>query len=192
MKLLLDELAKARAIYDGREKMLYGEGAAARRGGAFFAVNAVEMFLRDSRVRAHDLQPLIDISAAFTDHSRGKPNSLFASMKKGGGGTHWQIGAFRARVAATVTLLIKTGDKKKAAVARVADALTEAGIPGVTAKQVDSWHREISSERFGDRAAIQLYKSQLAMHVSYNPTDRRLAAECMLVVLPYFAPPREL
>lgn len=85
MKLLLDELAKARAIYDGREKMLYGEGAAARRAGAFFAVNAVEMFLRDSRVRAHDLQPLIDISAAFTDHSRGKPNSLFASMKKGGG-----------------------------------------------------------------------------------------------------------
>lgn len=192
MKLLLDELAKARAIYDGREKMLYGEGAAARRAGAFFAVNAVEMFLRDSRVRAHDLQPLIDISAAFTDHSRGKPNSLFASMKKGGGGTHWQIGAFRARVAATVTLLIKTGDKKKAAVARVADALTEAGIPGVTAKQVDSWHREISSERFGDRAAIQLYKSQLAKRVSYNPTDPRLAAQCMLVSLPDFAPPREL
>ena len=65
MKLLLDELAKARAIYDDREKTLYGEGAEAHRAGAVLAVNALVMFLRDSRVPAGDLQPLIDISAAL-------------------------------------------------------------------------------------------------------------------------------
>ncbi len=61
MKLLLDELAKARAIYDDREKTLYGEGAEAHRAGAVLAVNALVMFLRDSRVPHGDLQPLIDI-----------------------------------------------------------------------------------------------------------------------------------
>ena len=186
MKLLRNELAEARATYDGRDKTLNGEAAAARRTRAVDAVTAVMMFLYDSGVRAEDQQPLIDILAAFTDHQRGKPNSLFASMKKAGGGTHCQIAVWRAEVAVAVALLIKAGEGKKAAVAHVADALTEAGIAGITPKRVDSWHREISSERFGNPAAIQIFKSRLAE----DPADPRRAAEVLLMVMP--DPPQEL
>lgn len=190
MKRLRHELLKARlvcATCDKAPDAVMWHRAYARR-----AVIAVVKFLKDSGVPREDLGLLIDISGAFRDHKHGKPNPLFGWVKKRGGGTLSRVGGWRASVAATVALLVNAGEKKKTALAHVADSLTKAGLTGVTAKRVDSWHREISSERFGDRAAIQLYKSQLAKRVSYNPTDPRLAAQCMLVSLPDFAPPREL
>ena len=190
MKRLRAELAEARAIYDGRAEALDGETG--QRAGAVHAVNAVVTFLFDSGVPVNDQQPLLDILAAFRDHSRSKPNSLFASVKTGGGGTHSQRAALRAVVAATVKLLVDAGVKKKAALVIVAIALKKAGIAGVTPKQVDSWHREISSERFGDHGAIQIYKSTLAGAAAAHPKNPRRAAEDLLAGLPGLSPPQEL
>ncbi len=104
MERLRAELAEARAIYDGRGETPDGEVGA--KAGAVNAVDAVITFLLDTGVPLDDQQPLLDVLAAFRDHSRGKPNSLFARAKKEGGGTHSQRAAWRAAVAATITLLV--------------------------------------------------------------------------------------
>ncbi len=105
MERLRAELAEARAIYDDRAKTPDGEAGAP--AGALCAIDAVVTFLVGSDVPLGDQQPLLDVLAAFRDHSRGKPNSLFARVKRPGGGTHSQHAAWRAAVAATVTLLVR-------------------------------------------------------------------------------------
>lgn len=190
MKRLRAELAEARAIYDGRAKTPDAEVGA--KAGAVNAIDAVVRFLVDSGVPADDQQPLIDILAAFRDHDRSKPNTLFDKKKRPGGGTLSQHGAWRAVVAAAVTLLVNAGVKKKDAMVRVAGSLKKAGIKGVTSKQLDSWHREISSKRFGDAGAVQIYKSTLDEAAATHPEDPLGAAEVLLAALPKLEPPQEL
>ena len=190
MKRLRAELAEARAIYDGNAKTPDGEAGAQE--GAVNAIDAVMTFLVASDVPLDDQQPLLDVLAAFRDHSRGKPNSLFARLKRPGGGTHSQPGAWRAAVAATVTLLVNAEVKKRDAVRKVARSLKKAGIDDATPKKVDLWHREISSERFGDLGAVQIYRSTLAKAAATHPENPRLAAEQLLAGLPALRPPQEL
>lgn len=181
MKRLRHELLKARlvcATCDKAPDAVMWHRACARR-----AVIAVVKFLKDSGVPREDLGLLIDISGAFRDHKHGKPNPLFGWVKKRGGGTLSRVGGWRASVAATVALLVNAGEKKKTALAHVADSLTKAGLTGVTAKRVDSWHREISSERFGDPDVIQLFKNLVAAGAKEHPTDTRRAAEKLLAVV---------
>ena len=189
IKRLRADLAEARAIYDD-PKMPDGE--AGGQAGAANAIDAVVTFLGDSGVPSRDLEPLLHVLAAFRDHSRGTPNSLFARVKRPGCGTQSQHGAWRATVAATVTLMVNAGVKKKDAVANVAKSLKKAGIDGVTPKQVNSWHREISTERFADHGAIQIYKSTLAEAAAAHPKNPRRAAEDLLAALPDLKPPQEL
>ncbi len=190
MNILRADLTEARAIYDGRAKTPDGEAGA--KAGAVNAVDAVVTFLVDSGVPSSDLEPLLHVLAAFRDHNRGRPNSLFDRVKRPGGGTHSQHGAWRAVVAATVTILLSAGVKKKDAAATVASSLKRAGIDGVAPNQVDSWHREISSERVVDLGAIQIYKDALAEAEAVHPHNPRRAADDLLAGLPGLSSPKEL
>ena len=190
MKQLRTELAEARAIYDGRAKT--PDGKAGAPAGALNAIDAVVTFLVASDVPLDDQQPLLDVLAAFRDHNRGKPNSLFKREKRPGGGTHSQHAAWRAAVAATVTLLVRAKVKKQDALAIVTDSLKKAGIAGVTKTKVNTWHREISNERHADLGAIQIYYSTLAQADVVHPGFPGRAAEDLLAGLPALSPPQEL
>ena len=190
MKRLRAGLAEARAIYDGPAKTPDDEdrGPAA----AVNAIDAVVTFLRDNGVSFKDRQPLLDILAAFRDHSRGKPNSLFARVKRPGGGTHSHTAGWRAVVAAAVTLLGRDKVKKRDALKIVANSLKKAGITDVTKTNVETWHREISNERHADPGAIQIYKSVLAKADETHPGLPGRAAELLLAELPGLSPTQEL
>ena len=190
MKRLRAELAEARAIYAGRAKTPDGE--AGLQAGAVNAINAVVTFLSDSGVPPDDWQPLLGVLAAFRDHSRGKPHPLFARVKRPGGGTLSEHAAWRAAVAATVTLLVRAKVKKRDALAIVADSLKKAGVVGVTKTKVNTWHREISNERHADLGAIQIYDSTLAQADVVHPGLPGRAAEDLLAELPHLRPPQQL
>ncbi len=190
MQRLRAELAEARAIYDGRERTPDGESG--RKAGAVNAIDAVMTFLAASDIPRGDQQPLEDVLAAFRDHKRGRPNSLFDKVKKPGGGTHSQRATWRAVIAATVTLLVRAKVKKRDALANVADSLNKAGFADISKTKVDTWHREISSERHADPGAIQIYHSTLAKSAEVHPGNPRSGAEDLLAGLPSLGPPPEL
>ena len=190
MQRLRAELAEARAIYDGRERTPDGE--LGRKAGAVNAIDAVMTFLAASDVPRGDQEPLEDILAAFRDHKRGKPNSLFDKKKKPGGGTLSQDAAWRAVIAAAVTLLVRAKVRKREALAIVADSLKKAGFVDVSKTKVDTWHREISNKRHADPGAIQIYHSTLAEAAAVHPGLPGRAAEDLLAGLPNLAPPPEL
>ena len=179
MERLRAELAEARAIYDSRAKTPDGE--AGPQAGAVNAIDAVITFLVASEVPLSVQDPLLVVLAAFRDHSRGKPHPLFAIDKKAGRRLHSQENAWRAYVAAAVQLLVDAGVKKQDALANVADSLRKSGIAGVTKMKVDTWHREISSDRQADHAIIKLYRNMLDQT---DPANPRLAAEKLLATLP--------
>ena len=81
---------------------------------------------------------------------------------------------------------------KKDALKIVADSLKKAGIAGVTATNVDTWYREIKSERHADLGAIQIYYSALAEANVVHPGLPGRAAEDLLAGLPALSPPQEL
>jgi hypothetical protein len=121
---------------------------------------------------------------AFRDNASGARNDIFAIKKKRGHPrTLSQDAAWQAYVAAAVTLLVNAKVRKRAALANVADSLRKSGIKGITAKKVETWHREISTERYVDPTIIYLYRNMLDAANKKHPKSPRLAAEELLETL---------
>ncbi len=122
--------------------------------------------------------PLLVLEAAFRDHARGKPHPLFARTKKAGQQAGAADKVWHATIAAAVTLLTGPDNPKKKAIATVAKRIS------TKASTVESWHREISTERHSDDGTITIYKSTLAYAAEAHPDSPSLAAEELLAALP--------
>lgn len=169
-------LAEARAIYDGEAETMDSEcGPVA---GVANAVFAIDEYLRAVRVPEQERTPLIALLGALRDHARGKPHPLLAVAKKEGRRGHSADNAWRAYVAAGVTMLVKAGDRKTNAIATVAKRL------GVRKSTVESWHREISTGRHGDSGTTTLYKNMLLLGDETFRDNPRQAADTLLDILP--------
>ena len=165
-------LAEARDIYDGRDKTPAGENGPI--AGVVNGIHALNEYLGEVGIPQCDRDPLLVLNAAFRDHARGKPHPLFAVTKKEGHRAHSTDNMWRAAVAAAVQLLQQAGTKKPEAIAIVAERI------GVKASTVDSWHRQISTERHTDKGAIQTYKTTLAEAAEVHPEAPAKAAQQLL------------
>ena len=123
-----------------------------------------------------DTHPLTALLGAFRDHARGKPHPLFVVAGISGQRAHSADNAFRAYVAVAVKLLIRAGVKRKDAIATVAKAIN------TKSSKVESWYREIGSERHLDAGTIQLYRNMLVKAEEIFPGEPRRAADTLIAM----------
>ncbi len=165
-------LAEARDIYDGRDETPAGESGPI--AGVVNSIHALNEYLGEVGIPQCDRDPLLVLEAAFRDHARGKPHPLFAVTKQRGRRGYSTDNTWHGAVAAAVQLLQQAGTKKPEAIAIVAERI------GVEQSRVESWHREISTERHTDKGAIQTYKTTIAEAAKVHPEAPAKAAQQLL------------
>lgn len=128
--------------------------------GSAHALGAVRAYLLDEGFSEPEVEPLFRLWLALADHAEGKPNPLLSRVRRDGNRSHQADLNFKICVASTMTMLVRLGKSKREAAEIISRSLRSDGVQ-VRPTSVDSWHREISSNRHPDPSVLKSYNENV-------------------------------